>query len=300
MSLSGAAAISPAGTDTPRTHPNALLWSVRRELWENRFVYVAPFAAAAIVLIGFILRMIAAPETIGGTPGAAAATRHEEIREPYIYAALLLMGTGVVVGIFYSLDALYAERRDRSILFWKSLPVSDWTTVLSKASVSFVILPLLTTALTVVVHLLMLLSSSVVLMFAGLGVSWLWGEVSPLRLTFELVYHMVTIHILWYAPFYAWLLLASAWARRAPFLWAGIPILAVLVIEHVVFNSSVLLDMLKFRLAGSGESFANSGNPLVQVHPDPFFLTASLWIGLALAMVLLAATVQVRRRNGPA
>ena len=62
--------------------------------------------------------------------------------------------------MFYCLDALYGERRDRSILFWKSLPVSDLTTVLSKASIPIVVLPLLTFAVTVATQLIMLLSAA--------------------------------------------------------------------------------------------------------------------------------------------
>ena len=85
------------------------------------------------------------------------------IEKPYDFAALLIMVTTFIVGVFYCLDALYGERRDRSILFWKSLPVSDLTTVLSKASIPLVILPLLTFAITVATQWIMLLLSTAVL-----------------------------------------------------------------------------------------------------------------------------------------
>ncbi len=65
------------------------------------------------------------------------------IEQPYTFAAGCIMATAFIVGVFYCLDALHGERRDRSILFWKSLPVSDLTTVLSKASIPLVVLPLL-------------------------------------------------------------------------------------------------------------------------------------------------------------
>jgi ABC-2 type transport system permease protein len=108
-----------------------MYWSVRRELWEHRSIYIAPLAAAAVFLLAFLTGLT-----------LSTAHRHEPLDTPYVFAAALIMGTGFIVGIFYSLDALYGERRDRSILFWKSLPVSDLTTVLSKFAIPLVILPL--------------------------------------------------------------------------------------------------------------------------------------------------------------
>ena len=93
------------------------------------------------------------------------------------------MLTTFVVGVFYCLDALHGERRDRSILFWKSLPVSDLTTVLSKASIPLVVLPLLTFAITVVTQWIMLLLSSAVLLGSGLSVATLWTQLSLFQMS---------------------------------------------------------------------------------------------------------------------
>ena len=106
-------------------------------------------------------------------------------------AAGLIMLTGIVVGVFYCLDALHGERRDRSILFWKSLPVSDLTTVLAKASIPLVILPLLTFAITVATQWLMLLISSAVLLVSGQSVATLWTQLSFLRRSWLLLYHLL-------------------------------------------------------------------------------------------------------------
>src|SRR3974390_3387579 len=99
------------------------------------------------------------------------------IQQPYNIAALLFMATFIFVAFFYCLDALYGERRDRSILFWKSLPVSDLTTVLSKASIPLFVLPLLAFTLTVVLQLIMLVLSSVVLLVSGISPTILWSHV---------------------------------------------------------------------------------------------------------------------------
>ena len=133
------------------------------------------------------------------------------------------MGTALIVGIFYSLDALYGERRDRSILFWKSLPVSDLTTVLSKLTIPLVVLPLLSFAISLATQFIMLLLSSVILLGSGVSIATLWTEVSFFHVSLVLLYHLLTVHGLWYAPIYGWLLLVSAWAPRAPFIWAVLP-----------------------------------------------------------------------------
>ena len=121
------AAISP-------TRP--LYWSVRRELWENRSIYIAPLAVAAVYMLGFLISLFWLPRSLRGLEALHDATPQPiALAMPYSHAAMLIMVVGFLVGIFYSLDALHGERRDRSILFWKSLPVSDLTTVLAKASV---------------------------------------------------------------------------------------------------------------------------------------------------------------------
>src|SRR5271169_2544448 len=148
------------------TASRRMYWSVRRELWEHRSIYIAPLAAAAVFLLAFLTGLTLSP-----------AHRHEPLDAPYEFAAVLIMGTGFIVGIFYSLDALYGERRDRSILFWKSLPVSDLTTVLAKASIPLVVLPLLVLALTISLQLVMLLVSATVLLATGLGVATVWPHV---------------------------------------------------------------------------------------------------------------------------
>ena len=173
--------------------------------------------------------------------------QHELIQQPYNFAALLIMGTTFVVAMFYCLDALHGERRDRSILFWKSLPVSDLTTVLSKASIPLVVLPLLTFAITIATQWIMLLLSTAVLLVSGLSVATLWTNLPLFQMSLMLLYHLLAVHALWYAPIYGWLLLVSGWARRAAFLWAALPLLAIGVVEKIAFNTSHFAAMLQSR-----------------------------------------------------
>jgi ABC-2 type transport system permease protein len=232
------------------------------------------------------------------------AKQRAEIELPYEIAASLIMGTAFIVGIFYCLDALYGERRDRSILFWKSLPVSDLTTVLAKASIPLVLLPVLSFVITIATQLLMLLASSVALLGSGLSMAALWTQAPVFKFSLTLLYHILTVHGLWYAPLYAWLLLISAWAPRAPFLWAFLPPFVIFGVEKLAFNTSYFLGMLMRRLTGPEPSHAAApGSPAMDVMlaltPWQFFSAPGLWIGLAIAAVFLAAAVRLRRFHGP-
>ena len=209
------------------------------------------------------------------------------LAQPYDFAALLIMGTTFVVAVFYCLDALHGERRDRSILFWKSLPVSDLMTVLSKASIPLVVLPLLTFAITVVTQWIMLLMNSAVFLAKGLSVATaLWTQLSLSQMWLMLLYHLVTVHALWYAPIFGWLLLVSAWARRAPILWAALPVLAIALVEKIAFNTTHFAAMLGNRMGGGAEAVTAPGSTpmdptMTHLTPAHFLSSAGLWIGLA-------------------
>jgi ABC-2 type transport system permease protein len=276
-----------------------LYWSVRRALWENRSVYLAPLAVAAVALFGFSLSSIA------GIWEKPLRLNPAQPQAPYDIAAGLMMLTGIVVSVFYCLDALHGERRDRGILFWKSLPVSDLTTVGSKAIIPLVILPLLTFAITVAMQWLMLLLSSAVLLVSGLSVTALWTNLSFLRMSLLLLYHVLTAHALWPAPIYCWLLLVSGWPRRATFLWAALPLVAIAGVEQIAFHSWHFAALVGSRLIGAAPTVAMTApdmfptDPMTHITPAQFLFTPGLWIGLAIAAAFLAAAVRLRRYREP-
>jgi ABC-2 type transport system permease protein len=280
-----------------------LYWSLRRELWEYRSIYVAPLAVAALILFGFLISTIHLREKMRTALTLSPMQQHQLIAQPYNFAALLIMFTTLVVAVFYCLDALHGERRDRSILFWKSLPVSDLTAVLAKASIPLVVLPLVTFSITLVTQLIMLLLSTMVLLGDGPGVAMLWAQPPLFQISLLLLYHLFTVHSLWYAPFFGWLLLVSGWARRAPFLWAGLPLLAIGIVEKIAFNTSHFAAMLEYRLGGSAEAVIAPGtvpmDPMTHVTPGHFLSNPGLWLGLAIFAAFLAAAVRLRRYQGP-
>jgi len=231
------------------------------------------------------------------------AQQREALAQPYDLTAGLIMGAAFLVSIFYSIDALYGERRDRSILFWKSMPVSDLTTVLAKVSIPLFVLPLLAFVITAVTQSIMLVLSSMVLLASGLSVAPLWTQLQLHQVLLMLLYHLVTAHMLWYAPFYAWLLLVSAWARRAPFLWAILPPLAIGIFEKIAFHSSNFVALLNDRFIRGSDVASMTGDfpfhPGMHLTPGAFLVSPGLWVGLAFAAIFLAVAVQLRRYREP-
>jgi ABC-2 type transport system permease protein len=291
--------VAPAATAV-----RSMYWSIRRELWESRSIYMAPLAAAVVFLLGFMISMIHLPQRMGALSALDPAHQREAIAMPYDMVAGLLMLTAMIVGMFYCVGALQGERRDRSILFWKSLPVSDLTTVLSKANIPFIVLPLLTFAITVATQWIMLLLSTAVWWANGLNAATLWTRLSFFQMSLYLLYHLVTVHALWQAPMYGWLLLVSAWARRAAFLWAVLPLLAIGAVERLLFNTRHLAGMLENRFTGGGaEALTMPGtfpmNPMTHLTPGTYLSSSGLWIGVVFTAICLAAAVRLRRYRGP-
>jgi ABC-2 type transport system permease protein len=299
-------AMNGSALDSTRVAPAVLsatrpmYWSVRREVWEYRSIYVAPLVAAGVFLFGFVISL---PHRMHALAGADPAKQHEALVMPYDYAAGLIMATALIVSIFYCLEALHGERRDRTILFWKSLPVSDLTTVLSKATVPFVIVPLLAFVVTVVTQFIMLLLNSAVLAANGMSVAMLWTHFALIPMSLMLLYHLVTVHVLWHAPIYAWMMLVSAWARRATLLWATLPVLAIAALERLLFNTHYFGSALVYRWSGGAEAMPAPGDfpidPRMQLTPGHFLGAPGLWIGLLLAAGFLLAAARLRRYQGP-
>jgi ABC-2 type transport system permease protein len=295
-------AVAPAAMAATRP----LYWSVRRELWENRSIHIAPLAVAAVFMLGFLISTIHLAEKVRAALALDAAQQQAHLARPYSVLAILLILNAFAVAVFYCLDALHGERRDRSILFWKSLPVSDLVTVLSKAAIPLVVLPLLTFAIIVATQLVMRVLSVAVLYANGLSSEPLRTQVPLLQMSLVLLYGL-TVQALWYAPVYGWLLLVSAWARRSTFLWAVLPLLGICVVEKIAFNTSHFASMLGRRLTGGfAGAFdgvkATNGVPIVsltQLAPGKFLSGPGLWIGLVAAVALLLAAARLRRYREP-
>lgn len=280
-------------------------WSLRRELWENRSIYMAPALVALVFLFGFLLSTIGMPSRRRALLRLDEAHQRAGVEAPYDAAAGMLIVTAGLIGFFYCLDALHGERRDRSILFWKSMPVPDRTTVLAKAIVPLGILPGITFVAIAVTHTIMAMLSMVILVGGGLSPATIFPQFRFIPSPLVLLYALPVI-ALWHAPIYAWLLLVSGWAKRATFLWAVLPPALLAAFERIAFGTSYIGLLIRDRLIGwlttafvARPKGSPAIDPLTAITPGHFLLTPGLWIGLLAAAAMLAVAIRMRRYREP-
>lgn len=297
-----------------------ILFLIRREFWEHRSLWIAPLAIALIVVLGTALfGQIRVSFSAGDMPGT-------DFERMMIGLSVPFYVTAGILGVVYLLDCLYADRRDRSVLFWKSLPISDAKTVLVKFAVGLLLLPLgtfLLASLTSLAVALVFALRSALPIAQPVAQPWLFAE--WLRLQGLMLYGLVAA-LLWYAPYAAYLMLASAWARRAVYAWAFIPPVLLALLERMLLGTSFFggvvqrgfgeIMRLAFNLhreldlsvgvmfggerAGGprgGGAEAAHGHVMLAHPPDPGTLLASapLWVGLLAAALMLWAAIRLRR-----
>src|SRR5579863_1036360 len=216
---------------------NVAIWLIRREFWENRAIWMIPAVIGALmVLIALFGRVdlmsvssVPVQAVGGGFLLAVGAT---------FFAVMSIYST------WYLLDCLYADRKDRSVLFWKSLPISDTATVLSKLFVALVAIP---TVYFVAADAASLLAAFVLSVRAhSVPGNALWQPDLWLQLQAAWIYVIVTTAI-WYLPVAGWLLVISAWAKRAVMLWSVLPPLAAIVAERLFIGTHVCLSAIDDR-----------------------------------------------------
>jgi ABC-2 type transport system permease protein len=308
-------------------------WLVKREFWEHRGGFFwAPVITGGVFLLLNIMGIITA-EVLGARHGihfGASGNLQRVITDMdagdlskvgfaldiamYSAMGLIVVVLGFIV-FFYCLGALYDDRRDRSILFWKSLPVSNGSTVLSKLVSATVVAPIIAVIVGIVVGMLQLLILAITLSFHGVNVWQLLMLGHPFRIMSNLVGY-IPLYFLWALPSAGWLLLCSAWARNKPFLWAvALPVAAGLIVSW--FGLMGLFDLpttwfwknivqrgLLSVFPGTG-SLYGAAMPHVDGNPSMGFMDLSntyallgspdLWIGVLIGGALLAGAVWFRR-----
>ncbi len=222
------------------------------------------------------------------------------------------------VVFFYCLGALYDERKDRSVLFWKSLPLSDRDTVLSKAASALLVAPTIAIAAALATMLgYMLVFSAVVMLHGGNPMQLLWGPGSPLAVAAQFI-AAIPVYALWALPTVGWLLLCSAWARSKPFLWAiMIPVFAGIFVswfdlmqmfnlESTWFWKNVVARMLLSVAPGSWMDVAQFEhidvdgpqgirNLLSLKLMYSVLLTTQLWAGVVAGVAMILGAIRLRR-----
>jgi ABC-2 type transport system permease protein len=241
---------------------NTMKWLLRRELWENNGSFVRVPVIIALTMLAFLVCMagygmfhsgFGDSVTVNGHAiskvsmwNAMPLERRTEIAHglagAYIAFAAPLFLVLPLVTFFYCLAALYDDRRDRSILFWKSLPISDQSTVLSKVLTALCVAPLITMAVGTAAALTMLLIGVAMASLSGLHIAGMLLTSSEFYLAPLRLLGLLPVYMLWAIPTVGWLLMVSSWARSKVFLWAvGIPLLGLLLVQWFNFMSSNFL-----------------------------------------------------------
>jgi ABC-2 type transport system permease protein len=315
---------------------NTMKWLLKREFWEHKggffwapivvavimalvsaatiiFVFTTGIEFNAIVKNGNVIHLpmekLSESQILDGVHKAA---------DGYIgYGGLLVVVLSFVV-FFYCLSALFDERKDRSVLFWKSLPVTDSATVLSKVIVALVVAPAITIIVATILGLFLLLTfglAALTIKHNLFGVMLTTPEFyySPLK-----VVALMPVYALWALPTVGWLLMVGAWARSKPFLWAvGLPLLTGGMVSwaNKMFSLGLSLDWFWLNIIGRGLLSIVPGSWFAIGETDPRLsvsmksietssllaqswqqlATPNLWIGVAIGAAMIYAAIRLRR-----
>lgn len=295
---------------------------VKREYWEHRGAMFLTPAIMAMVFAGLmILGAITGDHVTVNENNSFSFYEHlpkvveqfedlpEEERSRGIqiglYGSMILFGfVMLIVSLFYALGSLYDERKDRSILFWKSLPISDTATILSKFLAVTLMIPIFYAVVVAVFQIFLLVFATVVAWFGGSAGMAIWSSSNLFGVLFNSFFAIVTAS-LWLAPLWAWLMFASSWAKKVAFLWGTLPIFMITVAEGWVFQTTHFIEMVGERIA-HGFTILNS-NMHYMVGGDMFdidvqrwyqvFGNTEFWIGLIVSAVFLAGAIYTRRHR---
>jgi ABC-2 type transport system permease protein len=290
-------------------------WLIRREIWENRAIWTLPAGVGLLLVLGALFGQLhlppidsaAAPYLLGGIVMLAAS------------ATFLLILS--IYSFWYLQDCLYTDRKDRSVLFWKSLPVSDAATVIAKLTTGLIVIPLVylvfadvTTAIiafTITIRGSMH-SISVGHLGAGLWQPQLWWQLQVLW-----IYLIATLAV-WYLPVAGWLLLVSGWVSRAVILWTLLPPLALYLLEKLFLSTHVVGSQIAdrlgpgyfwraFRVADDGQAWLSSNlapdaattshGLLELLNPVGFLSSPATWVGALVGIGLIYGAILVRQRR---
>ena len=291
---------------------------IKREVWEHRAIYITPLVIAVVMslmsLTGQVTMSAFGQEVdlaifgasnVGETERRAAMTAFL-----VIFTSVFALGAWILM-IFYSLDALYAERKDKSILFWRSLPVTDSETVISKLLTAALVIPLMTFAFVVVTHLLNLILWSVWLSIQGGDAGHLLWSAVPLFDNWAATLVVVIALPLWLSPLIGWFLFVSAFTKRSPLLIAFLPIFVVPMLEKMLFRTTMFWEAIFVRSStpplfkgidapgifdeDNFQITADTVSLLAQIDLAKFLSSPSMWLGLVVCGLFTTAAIYVRR-----
>lgn len=296
---------------------NEFVWLIRREIWEHRALYIVPLVFLGLTVVSTIIGFAQGREYVDLSWGVRKLEEVGHVGQVAGHLGLtlwlLFSVVTAIVAAFYLLDALWGDRKDRSILFWKSLPVSDTNTVLSKLATGVVVAPMIAVGTSLVAAVAILVVASIaILMGEGNPITLLWADF-PL---FTLVYKAVGVSLiaaLWFLPFAGWLLFSSAAARKTPFLFALLMPVAVGIVEELAFDTNYFIGTVGTYARRFFETvFVEGSTHVIRFDDEDIelpgqlseigdiaapFAEPALYIGLLIGAAFIAAAIYMRRHR---
>ena len=293
---------------------------LRREFWEHRAIFFVPVIVAVLMVLTSLTGQVSIGDMEHIDIGILGATNMPDSARSAALSGLMiaLSSTFVfamwILTIFYSLDSLYAERKDRSILFWRSIPCSDFETVLSKLLTAVFVIPLVTFIIIAATHLLVLLNVTIWVDMRGGSVWHLIWSAAPFVDNWTATLVFLLALPLWLSPFIGWFLFVSAFTKRSPLLMAALPIVMLPLLEKILFDSAVFAETFFVRsvkmplfagldnveiLFQEGDEFARLAEAklslLSLMDLGGFLINPQLWLGIIVCGLFTAAAIYVRR-----
>ena len=313
---------------------NTMKWLLQREFWEHKGGFFwTPLVVGSIITIGTLVSAVAGlalksqhgmninGQQVTNLSGVIKPEQQAQIinavSQGYIAASAPLFMVMAFVIFFFCLGTLFDERKDRSVLFWKSLPVSDGETVLSKLAMALVAAPLITLAFSIVTSILVLLVAVASAAMTGLNLAGVFAQPATYLAPFK-VAAVLPVYLVWALPTVGWLMMVSAWARTKVFLWAvGVPVLTGVLLSwfNAMFDfnwdlewfwKNIVARGLLSVAPGSWFGFVDPpGGMHIENHSFDFSVLvvqswktlayANAWIGAALGAGMIYAAARLRR-----
>jgi len=289
---------------------------IRRELWEHRSLYVTPAVIGLIVTLMTITGQVSVSAfdqavdvaILGGSN--LSDTERGAALTVLMVAVTSLFALGMcVLSVFYALDALFAERKERSILFWRSMPCTDSETVISKLLTALIVIPLITFAAVAVTHVIVTTITGIWISIQGGDAGHLVWSAAPFADNWIATFVFLLALPLWLSPFIGWFLFVSAFTKRSPMLMAFLPIFILPMLERSLLRTHAFAEAFFVRTATmplfgginpsdilDEDEVRLQGVSLIDLMDVGGFLSSpGLWIGIAVCALFTAAAIYVRR-----
>jgi len=300
---------------------------VKREIWEHKSFWIVPAVIGCLgilfTLYGSGALLVAAHQGMININSDVTVVDSTEGVRAFIFGSAAFFNTVMLFMVwFYLMDSLYADRKDRSVLFWKSMPVSDTSTVLSKLFTGMVTAPALMLAAVIVTEIITGFLFIIALSLAGVHILTLAFQPGTIILAWTTLAFALIVQSLWLLPFFGWFLLCSAWARKLVLAWAVLIPMGAMIVERLFIGTHYLSHAIfghlakLFTMVMSGHYSVNgvSIGPGIGIgdKPDVFdghsalmtigslahmFVQPEMWIGIAIGAIFVFGAIWLRRNR---